>query len=82
MQLMENNIVLGSVELLLGTCPDLLHRAGVPIPQPLTLLAAGSSELVMLSENCLWFIKAMFPGGGALGRGEKVTFPLGVACSQ
>ena len=26
MQLMENNIVLGSVEMLLGPCPDLLYR--------------------------------------------------------
>lgn len=29
---MENNIVLGSVEMLLGPCPDLLYRAGAPIP--------------------------------------------------
>lgn len=53
---MENNIVLGSVEMFLGPCPELLYRAGAPILQPLTLLAAGSSELAMLAENCLWFI--------------------------
>lgn len=72
---MENNIVLGSVEMFLGPCPELLYRAGAPILQPLTLLAAGSSELAMLAENCLWFIEAMFPGGGV--RGGRVIFPLG-----
>lgn len=75
MQLKENNVVSGSAEMLLVPCPDLLYRAGAPVPQALTLLAAGSSELAMLAENCFWFIEAMFPGGGV--GGGRVTFPLG-----
>lgn len=56
-------VLLGSIEMLLVPCPDLLYWAGVSIPWPLRLLAASSSELTTWAKNCLWYIGAMLPGG-------------------
>lgn len=62
MQLIENIIVLVCIEVLLVPCPDLLYGASAPIPQPLRLLAARSSELATLAKHYLWFTEAMLLG--------------------